>query len=74
MDNLIRLASITEAMKSKEILQRHRINSTIKRTPPTKEKFSCGYGLYVPYKTQQAISVVGEYGIFPVGHTVGEEL
>lgn len=72
MDNLIRLASVTEAMKSKEILQRHNIKSVIKRIPPTNERYSCGYGLYIPYKVYEAIDILGKYGISPVGHTVGD--
>ncbi len=61
-DNLIILGSVTYAMKSKDILMRHGINSYIQRSKKTKE-FGCGYGVYIPTGAEKAEHILRENGI-----------
>lgn len=64
---LIMVRSITFAMKGKNILTRHGIFSDIERTPKTGGEKSCGYSIYAPRKTEQAIEILESEGIEILG-------
>ena len=51
---LIMVSSITYAMKSKEILSRRGFKVYVERVPHTSEAVGCGYGVYVPQRTEEA--------------------
>ena len=48
MENIITFASVTNAMKAKELLRQHRIASRVIRTPAKLRRGSCGYSLVIP--------------------------
>lgn len=64
---LIMVPSVTYAMKSKKILVNHNISSDIERTPKHKSGKSCGYSLYVPFKTEEAVKILEDNGIKVLG-------
>lgn len=74
MDYLIRLSSMTEAMRSRDILRNYRINSYIKRVPATPGKVFCGYGIVVSNNADEAVKLLTDNGIQPLGRAVGDKL
>lgn len=60
---LIMVGSITYAMKSREILSRHDIRSSVERTPRSSRTQGCSYSVYVPYRTDDAEKILSEAGI-----------
>ncbi len=64
MDNLLRLASVTDAMKARELLGKHRIRAVIKRIPAGKGESSCGYGVYIYGNVNKTIEILESNGIF----------
>ena len=59
---LIIVSSVTYAMKGKEILFVYGIRSYVERIPKTRET-GCGYGVYVPDRTDEAERILRENGI-----------
>ena len=55
--------SITYAMKSRDLLMRHGIQSYIERSRKLREQFGCGYGIYVPKRTEEAAQILKQQGI-----------
>lgn len=64
---MILLSSVTYAMKSRDILFQHGIKAYVERSPRTKETLGCGYGIYVPEKTDEAERILQEIGIKILG-------
>ena len=64
---LILVPSVTYAMKAKSILDQYQIRSYIQRTPKNTAIKSCGYCLFVPYKTDEAEKLLREKGIRILG-------
>lgn len=60
---LIVVGSITYAMKSREILSRNDIRSSIERTPRNWAAHGCSYSVYVPYRTDDAEKILTMSGI-----------
>ena len=60
---LIMVSSITYAMKSKEILSRKGFKAYVERVPHTSEDVGCGYGVYVPQRTEEAQQILERSGI-----------
>ena len=59
---LIIVSSVTYARKGKEILFGYGIRSYVERIPKTRET-GCGYGVYVPDRTDEAERILRENGI-----------
>ncbi len=59
---LIVVSSVTYAMKSKEILSKWGIRAYVERIPKTEET-GCGYGVYVPYRAEEAEKILRDHGI-----------
>lgn len=55
--------SITYAMKSRDILLKYGISSYVERSRKHREKFGCGYGVYVPKRTDEAQRILEKHGI-----------
>ena len=55
--------SITYAMKGRDILLHHGINGYVERSRKSKEKYGCGYGLYIPRKADEAEGILRQNGI-----------
>lgn len=68
---LIMVTSVTYAMKAKQILKSYGIRCEIERTPKRDIKTGCGYSLYVPKDTQEAVKLLKENGIKVTGITEG---
>lgn len=60
---LIMVGSVTYAMKGKELLRRRGFQAYVERVPRTREELGCGYGLYVPQRTDEAEHVLISSGI-----------
>lgn len=73
MDNLISLSSMTEAMRAKNILQKHRIFSNVKKISGSVAGKGCTFGIIVPKFTDRAYEILAQYGIFPIGRAFGDE-
>ena len=71
--NLIMMASITYAIKAKEVLSKRGIRSEVVRTHRHKSRAGCGYSLYVPRNFSQAVSIIKASGIKITGTIVEGE-
>lgn len=67
MDNLIRLSSVTQAMKARDILKTNGITSKIHRIPAQKGQASCSYGLLINKDIKKAVEVLKENDIKILG-------
>ncbi len=56
---LLVVSSVTYAMKGKDVLFRHGIRSYVERIPQTGET-GCGYGVYVPERSDEAERILIE--------------
>ncbi|HEX2985873.1 MAG TPA: DUF3343 domain-containing protein [Caproiciproducens sp.] len=63
------LNSITYAMKSRDILFQHGIQSYVERTPRNGKNAGCGYSIYVPERTDEAEAILTGMGIRVLGRT-----
>ena len=54
---LLTVSSITRAMRARELLQRHGIEASVERVPHS-PGMGCGYGVFVPARTQEALYLV----------------
>ncbi len=63
MENIITFASMTNAMKAKEMLRGHKIQTRMIRTPARLRKGSCGYSLVVPNSFTRAVELLQMKGI-----------
>lgn len=68
--NILVLSTITYAMKGRDILKKHGINSYVERVSIVKEGQSCGYGLYIPERIQDAEEILAGYNIRVIERTV----
>lgn len=64
---LILVASVTYAMKGREILSRNGIKAYIERTPKNLNINSCGYCLYVPFNIDRAEEILKQSGVKVLG-------
>jgi hypothetical protein len=55
--------SITYAMKSRDLLLHHGIASSVERSRKGKERYGCGYGVFVPKRAGEARKILEEHGI-----------
>lgn len=55
--------SITYAMRSRDILLHHHIAAYVERSRKGRARHGCGYGVYVPKKTEQALQILQEHRI-----------
>lgn len=60
--SLIVVSSITYAIKGRDILFRYGIKAYVERIKRTKET-GCGYGLYIPARTDEAVKILNCNGI-----------
>lgn len=58
MDNLIKLSSVTQAMRAKDILRQNGIYSKVHRIPAVKGKGACSYGLLINRNLNEAVSIL----------------
>ena len=58
MENIITFASMTNAMRAKEALNKSRIYSRLIRTPARLRKGSCGYSLVIPKHFDEAAELI----------------
>ena len=63
MDNLIKLSSLTSAMRAKDILKQHNINSKVARISSSNGKGNCSYGLKINNRLQEAVGILRNNGI-----------
>lgn len=64
---LIMVSSITYAMKSKAILNKKGFHAYVERIPHTSQSIGCGYGVYVPERTEEAQQILTDSGIHITG-------
>lgn len=66
-NNLIMFNSVTLAMRSRDILKRHSIFSSVIRTPAHLRQKSCGYSLLVKGDFDNAVSIISNHKIPIIG-------
>lgn len=64
---LIMVTSITYAMKGRNILNKRGIKAEVVRTPKGENKHGCGYSIYVPNRSDEAIKILENNGIQVLG-------
>lgn len=64
---LIVIGPITYALKGRNLLANYGINSTVERTPRSASSCGCGYSIYVPVHTDEAVRILVQNGIFVAG-------
>ena len=74
MDNLIKLQSYTHAMRARDILKEHGIMSQVTRIPATYGRGSCGYGLRIKKRLDEAVRILRENDIKVIGRALGDLL
>ena len=63
MNNLIKLPSVTDAMKARDYLREFGIKSTVARIPAKTKSHGCGYGLDIKNRRDEAVVLLREkYG------------
>ena len=60
--DLIVVSSVTYALKSRDLLFQRGIKAYIERLPRTRES-GCGYGVYVPQRTDEAERILRDAGV-----------
>lgn len=65
---LIVVSSVTYALKSRDLLFRQGIRAYVERLPRMRES-GCGYGVYVPERTDEAERILREAGVRIKGRT-----
>ncbi len=73
MDNLLQLSSVTEAMRARDLLKKHRIRALVKRIPASKGRGACSYGLKIYGDYNKAEGILLQNGIMVHGRAPGEE-
>lgn len=64
---LLTVSSITRAMRARELLRRHGIDAAVERVPHV-PGMGCGYGVFVPNRREEALSLLRGAGfVFPNG-------
>lgn len=63
MDNLVKLSSVTEAMRAKDILKQNGILSKVTRIPSSRGRGNCSYGLKISNNLNKAVSILRDYDI-----------
>ena len=63
MDNLIKLSSLTSALRAKDILKQNGIYSKVARIPSSNGKGNCSYGLKINNRLQEAVNILRDNGI-----------
>lgn len=66
---LIMVASVTYALKGKELLVKKGFKADLVRTPKHKNTGGCGYSIYVPKNTDEAEKILTMSGIKVIGRT-----
>ncbi|MBQ7504126.1 MAG: DUF3343 domain-containing protein [Ruminococcus sp.] len=74
MDNLVKLSSLTSALRAKDILKYHGIFSKVTRIPSSSGKGNCSYGLKINNKIQEAVSILRENNIKVSGRALEDLL
>lgn len=65
--------SITYAMKGRNLLLHHGIRSSVERSRKKLGSSGCGYGIYVPDRTEEAEALLRRYGVRIVERTERDE-
>ena len=73
MENIITFASMTNAMRAKEVLNKNKIASRLIRTPAKLRKGSCGYSLLINRRFLKACELIKEHKI-PYREMIGDEM
>lgn len=72
MENYIKLASTTEAMRAKNILFKHGIRSQVKRISSKGISGNCSFGIVTFAKTDKVYDILEKYHIYPQGRAYGD--
>ena len=72
MDNLIRLSSMTLAMRARDILKKHGIKSKVTRIQPSRGRGSCSYGLKIDNRLYEAVDILRNNNIKVSGRALGD--
>ncbi len=70
MDNLLRLPSVTQAMRARDILRSYGINSKLQRIPAGRGHTSCSYGLLINNNISRAVEILRKNNIKVLGRAL----
>lgn len=68
---VIRVGSVTYAMKGRDLLMAHGYRAYVERARQLGH-YGCGYGLYVPYRTDEAEKFLRQHGVRVLGRETRE--
>lgn len=63
---ILLVSSVTYAIKGRDMLNRNGFRAYLQRVPKTGAN-GCGYGLYVPQRTEEAIQLLAQSGVRVLG-------
>lgn len=66
-NNLIMFKSLTQVMKSRDLLRKNGISTRMVRTPARLRNKSCGYSLLVTYRFSEALSIIKNNSVTVLG-------
>ena len=72
MDNLIKLSSVTQALRARDILRKNGIQSQVARIPAYNGRNNCGYGLKISKNVKEAVKILRENNIKVNGRALGD--
>ena len=70
MDNLIKLSSVTQAMRARDILKSRGITAKVMRIPASNGRGSCSYGLKINSRLTEAVQILRDNNIKVSGRAV----
>lgn len=71
---IILLSSITYAIKSRDLLFKKGIRAHVERISSNSKVSGCGYGIYVPDRTDEAEEILRKAGVRIVGRAERDEI
>ena len=71
MYNYIQMASLTEALKARDLLKKYKIYAQIKKVNINKN-IGCGFGIYTKESTEVVIGILKNNGFLVNGQTLDD--
>ncbi|MBR1732002.1 MAG: DUF3343 domain-containing protein [Ruminococcus sp.] len=70
MDNMIKLSSVTQALRARDILIKRGIGSKVIRIPAARGRGSCSYGLKIDSRLSEAVNILRDNNIKVIGRAL----
>ncbi len=63
MPTMYQVGSVTNAMRGKQLLEKQGIRAYVRRHVEPDGKNGCGYSLYVPHRSPDAVAILTDGGV-----------